>query len=261
MENFTEVNQPITPKKEIGSILSHAFENFTGTFLYALVFVVIYLLAYFIFNGLLSFLIPGGGDYQNEVMRVMNDFVEDKKYDLNAITELQNSLEAARTTAVMISEVISKSITSALLAPLVVGIIYISYQFSAKKEVEFGDLFIGFRQNTAQIIIYGFITTALIQAGLEINMLIGMYLSFAFFIGLPIVFFENTSAIEGIRKSFSLVHANFITVLVMWLLAGIIAGIGILFCGIGILFTFPFFFTARYSIYSAICVAPYEVKS
>ena len=39
------------------------------------------------------FLIPGGGDYQNEVMRVMNDFVEDKKYDLNAITELQNSLE------------------------------------------------------------------------------------------------------------------------------------------------------------------------
>ncbi len=58
------------------------FENFTGTFLYALVFVVIYLLAYFIFNGLLSFLIPGGGDYQNEVMRVMNDFVEDKKYDL-----------------------------------------------------------------------------------------------------------------------------------------------------------------------------------
>ena len=41
MENFTEVNQPITPKKEIGSILSHAFENFTGTFLYALVFVAL----------------------------------------------------------------------------------------------------------------------------------------------------------------------------------------------------------------------------
>ncbi len=57
-------------------------------------------------------------------------------------------------------------------------------------------------------------------------MLIGMYLSFAFFIGLPIVFFENTSAIEGIRKSFSLVHANFITVLVLWLLAGIIASAG-----------------------------------
>ena len=161
----------------------------------------------------------------------------------------------------MISEVISKSITSALLAPLVVGIIYISYQFSAKKEVEFGDLFIGFRQNTVQIIIYGFITTALIQAGLEINMLIGMYLSFAFFIGLPIVFFENTSAIEGIRKSFSLVHANFITVLVLWLLAGIIACAGFLFCLVGVLFTFPFFFTARYSIYSAICGAPYEVKS
>ena len=32
-------------------------------------------------------------------------------------------------------EVISKSITSALLAPLIVGIIYISYQFNAKKEV------------------------------------------------------------------------------------------------------------------------------
>ena len=43
-----------------------------------------------------------------------------------------------------------------------------------QKEVEFGDLFIGFRQNTVQIIIYGFITTALIQAGLEINMLIGI---------------------------------------------------------------------------------------
>jgi hypothetical protein len=48
MENFTEVNQPITLKKEIEVFFSHAFENFTGTFLYALVFVVIYLLAYFI---------------------------------------------------------------------------------------------------------------------------------------------------------------------------------------------------------------------
>ena len=74
-------------------------------------------------------------------------------------------------------------------------------------------------------------------------------------------FFENTSAIEGIRKSFSLVHANFITVLVLWLLAGIISSAGVLFCLVGVLFTFPFFFTARYSIYSAICGAPYEVKS
>ena len=82
MENFTEVKPTYYTQKEIGSILSHAFENFTGTFLYALVFVVIYLLAYFIFNGLLSFLIPGGGDYQNEVMRVMNDFVEDKNMTL-----------------------------------------------------------------------------------------------------------------------------------------------------------------------------------
>ena len=66
---------------------------------------------------------------------------------------------------------------------------------------------------------------------------------------------------KGIRKSFSLVHANFITVLVLWLLAGIIACAGFLFCLVGVLFTFPFFFTARYSIYSAICGTPYEVKS
>ena len=108
-----------------------------------------------------------------------------------------------------------------------------------------------------KIIIYGFITTALIQAGLEINMLIGMYLSLLFH-RITDCIFENTSAIEGIRKSFSLVHANFITVLVLWLLAGIIASAGVLFCLVGVLFTFPFFFTARYSIYSAICGAPYK---
>ena len=82
MENFTEVNQPITPKKEIGSILSHAFENFTGTFFICISLCSHLPFSVFHFNGLLSFLIPGGGDYQNEVMRVMNDFVEDKKYDL-----------------------------------------------------------------------------------------------------------------------------------------------------------------------------------
>ena len=59
MENFTEVNQPITPKREIGSILSCIRKILRELFLYALVFVVIYLLAYFVFNGLLSFLIPG----------------------------------------------------------------------------------------------------------------------------------------------------------------------------------------------------------
>ncbi len=34
MENFTEVNQHITPKKEIKSNLTNAFKNYKGNFLY-----------------------------------------------------------------------------------------------------------------------------------------------------------------------------------------------------------------------------------
>jgi hypothetical protein len=82
MENFYRSKPTYyKPKKEM-EVFFHMHSKIYGNLFIPLVFVVIYLLAYFIFNGLLSFLIPGGGDYQNEVMRVMNDFVEDKKYTI-----------------------------------------------------------------------------------------------------------------------------------------------------------------------------------
>lgn len=45
MENFNEFDSPaVTPVKETGAIISHAFEIFKNTFLYCLLAVVIYFL-------------------------------------------------------------------------------------------------------------------------------------------------------------------------------------------------------------------------
>ena len=93
---------------------------------------------------------------------------------------------------------ISKSITSALLAPLVVGIIYISYQFNAKKEVEFSDLFIGFRQIPHKSLFMDSFTGSIQLAQ---KSCIDWHLSFHFH-RITGVFLKNTSAIKALENHF-----------------------------------------------------------
>ncbi len=56
MDNFSEFERPLAPQKDSGSIISHAWENYKGIFIYALLYVVIASVIGFVF----SLFLPGG---------------------------------------------------------------------------------------------------------------------------------------------------------------------------------------------------------
>jgi uncharacterized membrane protein len=67
---------------------------------------------------------------------------------------------------------------------------------------------------------------------------------------IPLIIFGNLNAIDAIKGSFSLVSKNFWIILVLVIIIGIFIGLGILALCIGILFTYPAWFSMIYIIYT-----------
>lgn len=62
-----------------------------------------------------------------------------------------------------------------------------------------------------------------------------IYYAAFFFLGYPILLFENAGAIEAISKSFNIVKENYGAFLLLNLVAFLLSGLGIIACCIGII--------------------------
>jgi uncharacterized membrane protein len=80
-----------------------------------------------------------------------------------------------------------------------------------------------------------------------------------FFLGIPYILFENATALEAIKKSFAAASSSYGTILGVSFISLIITVAGIIFCGIGILATAPFFYAAMYSVYCAFNGVPKQI--
>jgi uncharacterized membrane protein len=73
--------------------------------------------------------------------------------------------------------------------------------------------------------------------------------SFCFILGIAVAIFtlfttvaivdRGLSPIDGIKTSIDIAKANFVQVLLTWLLAAVIATVGVLACGVGLLVSVP----------------------
>lgn len=93
-------------------------------------------------------------------------------------------------------------------------------------------------RNAAQVII----ATILVGIGVGIGSIViigGIIVGLFCFYATWAVVDRDLPAIEGIKTSFNLVKDNFVTVIITYLLAGIIATVGFILCGIGALVTVP----------------------
>lgn len=93
-------------------------------------------------------------------------------------------------------------------------------------------------RNAAQVII----ATILVGIGVGIGSIViigGIIVGLFCFYASWAVVDRDLPAIEGIKTSFNLVKDNFVTVIITYLLAGIIATVGFFLCGIGALVTVP----------------------
>lgn len=241
MSEFNEFDQQgSVPERNTGSIISHAFEMYKGVFLYALVAMIIYLIADFVIQS-----ITGLNFYSN--YSSFKDFDEDNYRNI-LIDTPGSSLYYS-----------FSGLLSILLSPLYVGLIYITNKFNTKASVEFSDLFIGYRQNLGNILLYSLITNILLWVSVAMCVIPVLFVYPLFLLGYPILLFENANAMDAISKTYNIAKENYGVFLGTAFLGIIISAAGIILCCVGIIFTLPFIYIAMYSIYCAYLGKPLQI--
>ena len=241
MSEFNEFDQQgSVPEKNTGSIISHAFEMYKGIFLYALVAMIIYFIADSILQS-----ITGLNFYSN--YSSFTDFDEDN-YRSILIDRPGMSLYYS-----------FSGLLSILLSPLYVGLIYIANKFNTKVPIVFSDLFIGYRQNLGNILLYSLITSIILWVSFAMCFIPFLFVYPLFFLGYPILLFENSNAMDAISKTYNIVKENYSIFWGTVILSGLITLSGILLCCVGIIFTYPFVYIAMYSAYCAYLGKPRQI--
>lgn len=242
MSNFNEFDQQGSVlNRDSGSIISHAFEIYKGIFLYAIVAVILYLVG----DSLLQMVF--GVNYWGNISD-FND-LKDKYSDINFWEQSNTSYYSGIT-----------SLLSILLSPLYVGLIYIANKYNLKSNIEFTDLFIGYRQNFLQIILYAFLTDIILIISVCFCVIPVFFVFPLLLLGYPILLFENASAIDAIKKSFAITKENYGVFLGAGLLGVLISISGLIACCIGIIVTAPFLTVVMYSSYCAYLGRPRQIN-
>ena len=235
MDTFEEFDQPIGPEKSAGAIIAHAFEIYKGIFMYGIAAVLL--------TSLISFLVqPISGFNSGDLMEEMKD---------NGDTFPSLWQVPGFTLYAGLSGLISL-----LLTPIYVGLIYIANKYNLQEKISFGDLFIGFKQNFFNIIIYALISSVIIAISVAMCVIPVFFVFPLLLLGYPILLFENATFSEALSKSFSIAKDNYGTFLGAAFLGFLISIAGAALCGIGIIFTFSFYLIVMYSAYCAFCGRP-----
>lgn len=237
MENFQEFDQPIGPEKSAGSIISHAFENYKGVVLYAIAAMVLMFVASFVIQFLTGFdsrsfseeMMSSGGDVSMTNVLAAPGF--GLYYGLSGLLGI-------------------------VLSPLYVGVIYMANKYNLKQPLEFSDLFIGYKQNMVNIMIYSLISSIILAIAFTLCVLPGFLVAPLLLIGYPILIFENATFSEALSKSFNIAKDNYGTFLGAAVLGILISIAGVFLCGIGLIASMPFYLLVMYSTYCAFCGRP-----
>lgn len=235
MDTFQEFDQPSGPEKSAGAIISHAFEVYKGVFLYAIAALLISFAVSLIVQ-------PISGFNQADMLEEMKSSGGDIP-DLWAIPgfAFYGGLS---------------SLVSLLMAPLYVGVIYIANKYNLQEKISFSDLFIGYKQNFLNILIYALISSIILGISFAMCVLPGLFVMPFLLLGYPILLFENASFSQALSKSFSIAKENYGTFLGASILGLLISIVGVFLCGFGLIFTLPFFLVVMYSTYCAFCGRP-----
>ncbi|ANF50819.1 beta-carotene 15,15'-monooxygenase [Chryseobacterium glaciei] len=240
MSEFNEFDQQgSVPSRETGSIISHAFEMYKGVFLYAIVAMIIYIIGGAIIQALTGF----NSASIMEEMRDSGDYSNFSYWNAPGFPMY----------------ITFSSLFGVLLAPLYVGLIYIVNKFNTKSSIEFSDLFIGYRQNFVNILIYSLISGIISSIALFLCVIPFFLVYPLLLLGYPILLFENASATEALGKSFNIAKENYGIFLGTTLLGLLISVAGIVLCGIGVIVTAPFIMVVMYSAYCAFLGKPRQL--
>ncbi|MBK1894900.1 beta-carotene 15,15'-monooxygenase [Chryseobacterium paridis] len=241
MSGFDEFDQQgSVPNRDTGSIISHAFEMYKGVFLYAIVAMIVYLI-----GGVIIQTVTGvnSASMMEEMRNAGDDFSAFSYWNAPGFP-LYLTLSG---------------LLGILLAPLYVGLIFIVNKYNTKNPIEFSDLFIGYRQNFVNILIYSLLSGIISSIALSICVIPFFFVYPLLLLGYPILLFENASATEALGKSFNIAKENYGTSLGTTIVGLLISAAGIVLCFIGVIITAPFIMVVMYSAYCAFLGKPRQI--
>ena len=235
-QEFSETNR----SKNWSDIISHAFDLYKGIFLYGILAMIIYFGVSMAMQPVTGF---SSQTLSDEIISADGDFGDIDVWSVPGF-RLYYGLSG---------------ILSLLLAPLYVGILYLANRYHYNQPLRVNDLFIGYRQNFVNIVIYTLISTVIMAISFALCFLPAFFVMPLFLLGYPILLFENASFTDAISKSFKIAKDNYGTFLLVSFIGFLISIAGILLCGIGVIASFPFYMTVMYAAYCAFCGAPRQL--
>ncbi len=156
-------------------------------------------------------------------------------------------------------------VVTGLITPLLAGIYKIAYHTQYGGSPSISGLFYYYRQPYfLNIFIYSFLFAAVIQFlnlflaqslpiwGAILAFLIQVVVSVTFVLTVPFIVFANYSWIEALKASMNVTTKNWFFLFFILVISLIISILGVIFCGIGILFTYPFIHIATFVLYDKI---------
>ncbi len=253
MENFSEFElQGTAPQRNFSDIISHAFNNYVKIIGWSILVTFLTFVASILISAITG---PLVGYNSLETQAEMEELMKDGSFAdgsfMTRMFEIPGYLESMLLSAVL----------SLLMYPIYAGYVYAMHRANTGQTVSLGDFFIGFRQNTLQYIIFGLLMGIAVIIGFMLCVLPLFFIIPFFFLGIPFILFENANAIDALKKSFRTAGSNYGTILAVSFISLIITVAGVIFCGIGILVTAPFFYAAMYSVYCAYFGVPREIQT
>lgn len=241
MSEFSEFEQQgSVPEKNTGSVITHALALYKGIVLYGIVAMIIYLIGGFIIQSIVGI---DSVTIMDEIKSTDGDYSSFSYWNIPGFSMYLTL----------------SSLLGILLTPLYVGLIYMVNKYNTGYPIEFSDLFIGYRQNFVNILIYSVIS-GVVSSLAAFFCVIPFFFVYPFLLlGYPILLFQNESAIEALKKSVNVVKENYGTFLGITFLGMVLSVIGIVLCGIGIVVTAPFFMVVMYSAYCAFLGKPRQI--
>ncbi|RRQ46991.1 hypothetical protein [Chryseobacterium sp. SC28] len=247
MENFTDLETAgKVPGRDSGSIISHAFDLYKGIFIYPLVAGLIFFIA-------LSILFSLTGLWSS-VVEISQTSQSMGAYNSEIYQELY------RGTPFWTFAGGASLINILIFSPLIVGTIYVAHKKNLNQPIDFSDLFIGYRQNFLNIVLYGLIFSVVAMICTNLCYLPAVFVMPFLFLGFPFLLFQNVSAIDAVRKSIEVVKDHYGDFLLINLLAYLCSALGILACGIGVIITYLFYYSTMYSAYCAYVALPRQLE-
>lgn len=191
----------------------------------------------------------------------LTEFVEMIQRNPNA---LESAMGSISWTSILIYSAVS-GIAGGMVAPLLSGIYKVSYNTQYGVNGSVADLFAYYRQPYfLNIFLYTFLFSFVLQVlnfgldqsipifGALIAFVIQIILSVTLILTIPFIVFANFSWMEAMKASMAVTSKNWFFLFFILLISVIISFVGIIFCGIGVLFTFPFLYIATFVLYDKI---------